>query len=616
MFCIKCGAKLEDGARFCPQCGTAQTASAPSAPASTPLPSQFPSAAGSPAQPHRSSTQRQGAAAAPERGYAPPARQPVYAEPAPPAPKKKKKHVGLVVFLIIILAVAAAAYLNRSKISSFVMEKVAPAEKYYEHVERESIADLSANAAEAYDILLLSNANIDTKTTDGGLELRLGPAGHDLIMSAVGSSLQQLNPDEDLAWLQTLGVDTGIVTQDGKNSLQLKLKLNGESLVTLDLVADAANDKAFLAIPELKQEYLEMPLSQLESMSGSGPLGIVGMVAGLAGTDNEQMADAFKALPSQSKMEELIKKYLDMFIESAEEVEKDKTTLTVQGVSMEVTVLEITADGEAVAKAMENIFTEMKKDQDIKDIVVNMSEAQGEDGAEAYKSFLKDLDESLNDLDSIRENSSGFTMNVYTDAAGEIVGREFRTESFAYIMKKLEKGDKFGLEMQLGPDESALALKGKGTKSGDKLTGELDIEVGGNFMGVLALDGFDEEKFKKGMLSGAIEIRPSDALLNSAGSDSMMSGILRNFALRLEMDTGRDKGSMTLTVLSDGASLLSLSGSVNAKAGGRVNAVTGENMEKWSSEMDTDGFLMNLVTSLEKAGVPEAYTSMIPAGNG
>ena len=35
MFCTKCGAQLEDGARFCPQCGSAQTPAAPAAPTDT-----------------------------------------------------------------------------------------------------------------------------------------------------------------------------------------------------------------------------------------------------------------------------------------------------------------------------------------------------------------------------------------------------------------------------------------------------------------------------------------------------------------------------------------------------------------------------------------------------
>ena len=46
------------------------------------------------------------------------------------------------------------------------------------------------------------------------------------------------------------------------------------------------------------------------------------------------------------------------------------------------------------------------------------------------------------------------------------------------------------------------------------------------------------------------------------------------------------------------------------------SSVSGEDMEKWSSEMDTQSFLAKLVDSLESAGVPDAYTSMIPAGNG
>ena len=80
------------------------------------------------------------------------------------------------------------------------------------------------------------------------------------------------------------------------------------------------------------------------------------------------------------------------------------------------------------------------------------------------------------------------------------------------------------------------------------------------------------------------------------------------------MDTGKDKGSMSLIILNDSSELLTLSAKVNAKAGGKISSVSGEDMEKWSSEMDTQAFLSTLVNSLKKAKVPEAYTSMIPTG--
>ncbi len=190
------------------------------------------------------------------------------------------------------------------------------------------------------------------------------------------------------------------------------------------------------------------------------------------------------------------------------------------------------------------------------------------------------------------------------------------SQDFSYSLKFPQQGDKFGLELILGQGSEAMKLSGKGTKSGDKLTGDLDMESGGSFLGVLALDGFDKEKLKKGILSGAVEIRPSDALLNSSGGSSTISGALRNLAIRLDMDTSRNKGKVTLTLLSDGETILSLGGKAENKSGGRVNPVTGTEMEEWSADMDTAGFLEKLVGSLEQAGVPDAYTSMIPAGNG
>ena len=590
MFCMKCGAKLEDGAKFCPQCGAAQT---PAAPESGPAPTA--PQVGGPAQPHRSSTSRQPAAPYQQPGYAAPTRQAAYApEPQPyapaPQPKKKKKHTGLVIFLILILAIAAGAFVMRDKISSFALRSFAPPEKYYQHVEKLSISEFGANAAEAYDTLLLANTDVDNQTSDGGLELRLGSAGRDLIMGALGSTLQQLNPSEDLAWLQSLSIEGGRVTQGDMTSMQLKLLLNGTGLITLNLTADTASDKLCLSIPELKSDYLEMPLSQLESMSGgSGLGGVIGMVGGLMSADNEKTAEALRSMPDKATLEKLIEKYLNLILDYAEEVEKDTEDLSVEGVTVEVTALELTADGPTLAKALENVYTEMKKDADIKSIIINTSKARDEDGNAAYQEFLNSLDESLEELDQVR-SSDGFTMTVYTDAGGEVLGRELHTDGFDYVMKFPQQGDKFGLEILLGEGENGLHLKGKGTKSGDKLTGELDMESGGSFLGILALEGLDKEKLKQGSLSGAIEIRPSDAMMNAGDGES------------------------TLTILSDGSSLLSFTGRMNAKSGGRVSPVTGSDMEQWSADLSPNDFLNTLVDSLKRAGVPEAYTSQIPTG--
>ena len=603
MFCMKCGAKLEDGAKFCPQCGASQAPSAPApAPAATPI---QPTAG--PAQPHRSSTSRQ------QPVYEAPVRQAAYAEPAPPAPpKKKKKHTGLVIFLIIILAIAAGAFLMKDKISSIALRSFAPPEKYYQHVEKQSISDLSANAAEAYDTWVLANKDVDNMTSDGGLEIKLGSAGRDLLMGAVGPTLQQLNPEEDLAWLQSLGIEGGRVTQGDLTSMQLRLTLNGTKLITLDLSADTANDKAYLSIPELKADYLEMPLSELTSMGGgSGIMQFVGMAGALLGADNKQAADSLRSLPDKATVAKLIDKYLNLILDCAEEVEKDSEDLTAGGITMEVTALEVTADGPTLAKALENVYTEMKKDKDIKEIIVNTTKARGEDGNAAYEEFLKDLDEKLEDLDRVKEGD-GFEMTVYTDASGEVVGREVRTEDFTYSLKFPQQGDKFGLELMLGEGSEGLQLKGKGTKNGDKLTGELDMESGGSYLGILALDGLDKEKMKKGVFTGAIEIRPSDAMLDTGSATA--SSLLRNLVLRIEMDTARNKGSVSFNIISDGKLLLSLGSRAESKSGGKVSTVKGIDMEEWSADLSASDFLNTLVDSLKKAGVPEAYTSMIPTG--
>ncbi len=85
MFCMNCGAKIDDTATFCGNCGAKTGSAAAAQPAPPPQPQYAP-----PPQPQ----------------YAPP---PVYAQPAyAPPPPKKKKHGCLIAFLVVLLLVALA----------------------------------------------------------------------------------------------------------------------------------------------------------------------------------------------------------------------------------------------------------------------------------------------------------------------------------------------------------------------------------------------------------------------------------------------------------------------------------------------------------------------------
>ena len=108
MFCVKCGAQLNDEARFCTNCGTVTETAATGQGASAPQPAQQP-------------VFQQTAPPRPPQ-YAPPPyvmpapqpAQPQYAAP-PYAPPKKKRRTGCLVVLIILLVIMGAGLLIFAK---------------------------------------------------------------------------------------------------------------------------------------------------------------------------------------------------------------------------------------------------------------------------------------------------------------------------------------------------------------------------------------------------------------------------------------------------------------------------------------------------------------------
>ena len=177
-----------------------------------------------------------------------------------------------------------------------------------------------------------------------------------------------------------------------------------------------------------------------------------------------------------------------------------------------------------------------------------------------------------------------------------------------------EKGGKFGLEVSYSEaGEEMFRILGSGTRKGSKLTGQMDLDIEGEFMGVIGLEEFDDERLEKGELSGAITFQPSAELLDMLSSDipDALVSILEDIELRLDMETARDKFELALTASTNGKLLISAS--VDGQTGPNKNISRVSNsvaMEEWAEDITLDK-LEKIVDSIERAGVPEAYTELL-----
>ena len=328
-----------------------------------------------------------------------------------------------------------------------------------------------------------------------------------------------------------------------------------------------------------------------------------------------------KALPDAKTVEKILNKYLKEAIVLIEKAEKSEGTLSVGDVSADYTVLKATIDPDTAAKIVEKLAPELKADPDIKKIILDVAAAAGEDGEAKYKEFTDKLDEYISDPNKIKETvKRDIVSSVYLDKDSQVHGRVLDNGEKKIELLMPETDGNFGLLLRTTESGSEkLQLQGSGKRSGDKLTGDLDLAVEGEYYGVLALDGFDIEKAKDGYFIGGMDLRPSASVWSKLAESLAESGrelpesvrsILETLVFHLDMNTGKDKADIKLTVSNGSAKFITVAADTEKSAAKALTPLTGVESSEWLGDI-TGEKLGKIVESLGKAGVPQAYTDLL-----
>lgn len=575
MFCPNCGAQISDEAAFCPHCGS---------------PAALPDNTESPAQ--EPDTQRNG---------------PRHA--AKPARRGKARRIILAA-AVVVLGVLAA--LNWKGLSNFALRSFGSPERYYQYVETRAADDLSAAVAGVYGSLLERAQPVEQRVS-GSVSFELGDAARDLIGDYAGYFLYGF--DDDLSWFETLSLAYQSDYKDGLNGTDATLRLNGTDLLSLSLVVDPKDETAYVAVPELNEDYFEV---ELDDLSGSR-YGYYGYrlpyrLRSLDAPDMETLLDVLDALPDEAAAEKLLRRYLALAIESVDDVKKGKETLIVDGVSAKYTTLTAEINGDTAARIIETVGKEARSDKDLRKLIVAVADAAGRDGEDVYDEILDALEDLIDRADDVgdRIDDMDLEMTVYVDGAGGLCGRVIEGGDFRYAALSARKNGKFGVELsaeQYG-DETFL-LTGGGTYRGYKLSGTLELEIDGVYYGAFDAEELDAAKLADGALSGTLAFRPSTRLWSALGLPSAAISIVRDFSLRAELDSGKNRSTLRVSLLDDADLLCALTADAAVSGAKKVAAVSGAvEPGKWAEDISGSD-LRELLDALEAAGAPEKYTGYL-----
>lgn len=610
MFCEKCGTKLEDTDKFCPKCGS---------PAPIPISSASaeggqPNSQDASGQSEKSTFNMQDASEAVGKVASAGAESAKKLAEAGVEGAKKLTEKGKElaqsagegknssVIKVVLIAGAAAAVLlivviaNFAALNNFLHKTFSSPEKYYQYVEKKNVEELAKNTGSLYDTYVLSYKDFFDTATNASVTVELDDAGQDLLQLA---GLAGVN----LSWIENASLSGGMAIKDDKLSMNLSTAVNKDKLASLVMMIDVREGEAFIQIPELTSTYIGVDLKEAMGYSYDD-------FADEWEEMKETYGEAFSSLPSQAKFEKLLGKYMKIALGCVEDVNKKSRSLKVQGVEQKCTVLEVTIDARTVADMLDAILEEANRDQELKNLIVDLAEAYGEDGDEAYDDLMDDLEYLY---DELRRDRSGdeIVMTVYVDGKGNVVGRELKIEDMTIARLMPEKGSKFGYELSVEQrGGESVSITGSGKRSGDKIDGDFNVNYNGAAIMNISTDDLNLATLKKGQLNGKLTVSLGSGIARVAGGVSGIS-MLQDMELSLTAKSSSDSAQYSIGLVYDKERVGSLSVSADRSRSSAIKTPNDKNVifvererdfEKWVDEIDWD----KVVSNLEKTDLPRS----------
>lgn len=562
MVCPHCGRQLDDGNLFCTFCGGKLDVGAGDPPAG--------------GQAEFAEDFTLGNTQTFTAPTAEPA-EPVFAAPEfdAPKPKKKRRLSKKAIIAIVSGAVAAALVLtvalNFRKIRGAFILAFGSDEDYFEFVEEHEADRYAETLASAYAMPLR------LLRMDSSGETTLSFTANEKLLSAFLKDLQ-VDYNGELSFLSELELKTSHdLTEDGM-SVGAGLVISGQPIISANMTMDFNTQTIYYSIPEISDKIITLPGAQLVG-GGSEVQEALEMLRQVGGL-----------VPSEKELSKLLERYIGVALDALDDVKVDETTLEVLGVSQNCRKLTMRISERTLAYIAKAILQEAKKDETIKDLfrkVQNSDLVQSAVGAGAippngimdqYDMLLSRIDELLEDLDQVTPSTEEFlVITDYVDGSHDVIGREVRTAGgtvFAYATAK--NGKNVASRVEIG---ERFFLRGTGTQSGNKVTGEYVLIVSDRYeeheVCRLLLTDFNVKSFRQGELNGKVRVVPSEEILSSLFGSNLMASILQ-LSAEFDFKTSGSSFDVDVNLLMGNEVMLGVSMKNSFSGGGKVSIPRGD----------------------------------------
>lgn len=602
MKCANCGSEVSDDNKFCPNCGDKMVSSgneSQSSPIELSKPAdttvnldssetesllQGGESTVTPAQPevNNMSQGNPGFASNPQTGGQTQSTMNTTGTNEQDVKKKSKAplFIGLGIVLVALVAIIGVAIFAGQ---NFFKRTFSSATDYYKYVEKKNVNN--NNNWKAYDSYVKRLSTINSSKYTQNLSIELSDDAKDLIETFSGGT--------DFSWFEKLDMNMEFAAKDNNYEASVSSKINDKDLVSFKAYADDEN--FYLTIPDLTDEYIKVSKEYLTDN----------------GFDFDAYMSSYESLPSKDKLKSLTKNYLNVYLKNISKVKKEKVKLEASGVTQSAYKLSYTLEDDKIKEMFKALAEEASNDKELKEVIRNFAEvSMGANSAglgttvddimDDYDSLLKEMTDSIDDADF---DGLTFTMSVYVDNSGNIIGRDinFSNDESEIVVNYAftKKGKDVGILYAYDYDGSSVKFSGKGKLSGANLSGEFSLvqDDDGDETTLLVVDveKLNLAKFGTENQEMALTVKAEDGLGDAYYGMDMFSG----YALRLEAD----KSKSVVAILDGEDPLVTITGTEKKEAAKKISLPKkmdpydiedADGASDWVATFDTEKFIEQL----------------------